>query len=164
MKQSGLRLPFGLAFSDLYERGGLVRIDSIFLDRLKASDPALYGRLVAARVDPLSLTAKQHSELIIEVGPHLDDFTGELFGIGPELGALQARHNELAPLYAVKRRFVQRKAIAGLSVEQATAIDGVAIERELEAFFQEPLTELGFARHVFRWLEAEAEHVEGLRL
>jgi NADPH-dependent glutamate synthase beta subunit-like oxidoreductase/NAD(P)H-flavin reductase len=162
--RSVLRLPFGLAFSDLYQREGLARIDGIFLDRLKARDPALYDRLVAARIDPSSLTAKQHSELIVEVGPHLDDFTGELFGIGAELSALQARHNELAPLYAVKRKFVQRKAIGGLSVEQASAIDGFAIGRELEAFLQEPLTEMGFARYVSRWLEAEGEHVEALRL
>ena len=31
---TGLRLPFGLAFSDLYERDGLMRLDREFLDYL----------------------------------------------------------------------------------------------------------------------------------
>ncbi|MCU1262612.1 MAG: pyridine nucleotide-disulfide oxidoreductase, partial [Bryobacterales bacterium] len=162
--RSGLRLPFGLAFPDLYQREGLVRIDAIFLDRLNAIDPALHDRLLNARMAPHALTPKQHSELIIEVGPHVDDFVGELFGIETELQELQERHNELAPIFAVKRKFVQRKAITGVSVEQATAIDGFAVGRELETFLQEPLTEMSFAKHVSRWLESESEHKEPLRL
>ena len=35
---------------------------------------------------------------------------------------------------------------------------------ELEAFLLAPLTERSFADHVDRWLEAEAEHAEPLRL
>src|ERR1700730_7113853 len=116
--RSGLRLPFGLAFPDLYQREGLVRIDAMFLDRLNAIDPALHDRLLNGRMAPGALTAKQHSELIIEIGPHVDDFVGELFGIETELRELQERHNELAPIFATKRKFVQRKAITGVSVEQ----------------------------------------------
>ena len=77
---------------------------------------------------------------------------GALFGIESELRDLQARHHELAPLYSVKRKFVQRKALTGYTPEKAAAIDGFAVAAELEAFLLEPLTERSFAEHVDRWL------------
>ena len=89
-------------------RDGLVRLDRTFLDYLKTGDPALCERLVAARENPSSSTRKQASELIIAVAPYLEDFIGQLFGIEADLRDLQARHHALAPLYAVKRKFVQR--------------------------------------------------------
>lgn len=160
----GLSLPFGFRLIDLYQREGLVRLDEIFLRQLRQSDSALRDRLIAARDNPASLTPKQHSELIIEVAPHLEDFIGHLFGIERELSRLQARHSELAPLYSVKRRFIQRKALTGYTEQRATEIDGFAIAAELEMLFQEPLTERSFANHVSKWLEAEAEHTQHLHL
>jgi NADPH-dependent glutamate synthase beta subunit-like oxidoreductase/NAD(P)H-flavin reductase len=143
---------------DLYTREGLVRLDARFLAHLEGASPDLHHRLLAARREPSELADKTRSELIIELAPHLEDFIGALFGIGPELAALQAQNNELAPLYAIKRKFVQRRAISGLTTEQASAIDGQAIADDLEKRFGEPLTELAFATHVSRWLEAESQH------
>jgi NADPH-dependent glutamate synthase beta subunit-like oxidoreductase/NAD(P)H-flavin reductase len=159
-----LTLSFGLAFEDLYAHEGLAKIDSIFLKELGETEPALAARLADARQDPAALAAKAASELIIEVAPHVEDFVGKLFGIGGELRELQARHHELAPLYAVKRKFVQRKALTGYTPEKAAAIDGDAVASELEAFLMCPLTERSYADHVDRWLAAEAEHAELLRL
>src|ERR1035441_6404696 len=85
-------LAFDVAFEDLYAREGLVRLDRTFLDYLKDRDPALYDRLLAARVSPASIAPKQASELIIAVAPHLEDFIGQLFGIEADLRDLQARH------------------------------------------------------------------------
>ncbi len=159
-----LTLSFGLAFEDLYAHEGLAKIDSIFLKDLDESAPELATRLSDARKEPATLAAKAASELIIEVAPHVEDFVGKLFGIGGELRDLQARHHELAPLYAVKRKFVQRKALTGYTPEKAAAIDGNAVASELEAFLMAPLTERSFADHVDKWLAAEAEHAEPLRL
>jgi NADPH-dependent glutamate synthase beta subunit-like oxidoreductase/NAD(P)H-flavin reductase len=159
-----LSLPFGLAFEDLYARAGLLKIDAAFLSELEASAPVLHARLLSARENPVSLAPKQYSELMIELAPHLEDFLGHLFGIEPELAALQRRHSELAPLYSVKRRFVQRKALTGFTVEKASEIDGFAVGVELETLMQEPLTEMSFANHVSRWLGAEAEHERHLQL
>jgi NADPH-dependent glutamate synthase beta subunit-like oxidoreductase/NAD(P)H-flavin reductase len=142
---------------DLYTRPGLVRLDAGFLAHLEGASPDLHHRLLAARREPSTHADKPGSELIIELAPHLEDFIGALFGIGPELAALQARNNELAPLYAIKRKFVQRRAISGMTAEQASAIDGEAIAADLEKRCGEPLTELAFAAHVSRWLEAEAQ-------
>ncbi len=159
-----LTLSFGLVFDDLSSHTGLARLDSIFLEQLAEANPALRDRLLAARTDESALTAKARAELIIELAPYAEDFVGVLFGIQPELTALQARHHELAPLYSVKRRFVQRKALTGYTPEKASAIDGAAIAAELETFLLEPLTERSFAAHVDRWLLAESTSTEPLRL
>jgi NADPH-dependent glutamate synthase beta subunit-like oxidoreductase/NAD(P)H-flavin reductase len=159
-----LSLSFGFSFEDLYRRDALVRLDDVFLSQLQEAAPDLHARLMAARQDPGSLAAKQSSELIIAVAPHLEDFIGKLFGIHKALHDLEARHHELAPLYAVKRKFIQKKALTGQTPEKASAIDGYAVAAELEAFTLEPLTERSFADHVSRWMEDEAAHAEALRL
>ena len=154
------RLGFGLQFEDLYAREGLLRLDQAFLKELLAADLNLHVQLLDARLNPGSRTAKQQSDLVIELAPHVEDFLGELFRISKEVEALEAAHNALAPLFAFKRKFIQKRAISGVSKEQAEAIDGRALARELEAIFGEPLTERSFSAHVAAWLENEAEHPE----
>ncbi len=114
--------------------------------------------MVDARKNPIAGTDKERSELIIALAPHVEDFVGELFGIGKEVEALQARHNALASFFAFKRKFIQKKAISGVTKEQADAIDGPALARELESLFGELLTEQSFFAHVSNWLENEASH------
>jgi NADPH-dependent glutamate synthase beta subunit-like oxidoreductase/NAD(P)H-flavin reductase len=157
-------LSFGLIFSDLFTHEGLSKLDAIFLSQLDESAPELRARLADARHDPAALSAKLRSELIVDLAPHVEDFVGTLFHINTQLRDLQARHHALAPLYAVKRKFVQRKALTGHTPEKASEIDGFAIAAELEAFMLTPLTERSFADHVARWLESEADHAEALRL
>jgi NADPH-dependent glutamate synthase beta subunit-like oxidoreductase/NAD(P)H-flavin reductase len=159
-----LTLSFGFGFGDLYNRDALVRLDAVFLSQLQESEPDLHSRLLLARENPPSLTLKQSSDLIVAIAPHLEDFIGRLFNIEKSLHELQAKHNELAPLYSVKRKFIQKKALTGYTPEKASLIDGFAIGAELEAFTLEPLTERSYADHVARWMENETEHVEALRL
>ncbi len=159
-----LALNFGFSFEDLYNQEALARLDQTFLADLKAADPALHDRLLAGRQDPGSLPRKAASELILDVAPHLENFIGRLFGISDEVETLRARHDELAPLYSVKRNFVQRKALTGVTKEAAAAIDGPAVREELERVFGEPLTELVYAEHVALWLKTEDQHKPELTL
>jgi len=163
-----LTLSFGFSFEDLYNRDALARLDGVFLNQLQESTPDLHSQLLAARHDQAqaeaSLTLKQKSELIIAVAPYLEDFIGRLFRIERPLRDLQAKHNELAPLYSVKRKFIQKKALTGYTPEKASLIDGYAIQAELEAFTLEPLTERSYADHVDRWMEDEPAHADALRL
>jgi NADPH-dependent glutamate synthase beta subunit-like oxidoreductase/NAD(P)H-flavin reductase len=152
-------LRFGLQFEDLYRREGLLHVDAAFLDQLLTSDPGVHAQLLDARANPQTRTAKEQSELVIALAPHVEDFLGDLFGITNEVQALQARHNEFAPFFAFKRKFIQKRAISGVTKEQAEAIDGPATARELEKIFSEPLTERSFFAHVSRWLEHETEHL-----
>ena len=159
-----LQLAFGFAFEDLYVREGLVRLDAEFCRHLQETDAAMFQTLTEARKDPGSFTRKQQSELMIALAPHLEDFVADLFGIAADVRALQAKHDALAPLYALKRRFIQKRAISGMTAEKAALFHGGALAADLESLFGEPLTEQSFVEHVSRWLDAESEHTEQLKI
>ena len=152
----------GLTFDHLYRREGLVALDRLFLSELKVGDPQLHDELIRARAGHAALTQKQEAALLLGLVPHLERFISRLFGIEAEVEALANRHHELAPLYAVKRQFVQRKAAHKYGPRDAANFDGLALELELEQSFGEPFTELAFARHVTRWQEDETANAPRL--
>jgi len=143
-----LRLHFGISFEELYARDGLVRLDAAFLQFVAQADAGLRSRLEAARAAPP--TGKDESELLIALAPHLEDFLARLFGIEAEAQALAARHHDLAPLYSVKRLFVQRRALHKVKPQDATP-DGYAFASELD-----------FARQVTEWQKDEAANAARL--
>ncbi len=159
-----LALRHGLRFTDLYRRDGLERLDAAFVAHIQARDVDLFNRLMSGRRDPVALEPKAESELLIDLAPHLEDFIANLFGIEGEVRALQARHQSLAPIYTVKRLFVQRRAVKGVTAQQAAAIDADTAQRDLEKLFGEPLTEESFARHVAPWMDDEAANRDSLDL
>jgi NADPH-dependent glutamate synthase beta subunit-like oxidoreductase/NAD(P)H-flavin reductase len=161
---SELRLGFAIGFRDLYDREALRALDGTFLTFLGEADSWLRSRLAAARAAPERLTGKDESELLIALAPHLDDFLARLFGIEAEVQALAARHHELAPLYSVKRLFVQRRALNRVKTEEAQNVDGAVAEQELAARFAEPFSELAYACHVTEWQKDEAANAEALEL
>src|ERR1700729_1245644 len=134
---SVLHLKRGFSFEDLYAREGLVRLDAAFLEHLGSADGALLERLQQARGG--GFTRKLESDLMIDLAPHVEDFLGDLFGIAADVRALQARHSALEPLYALKRKFVQKRAISGVTVEQASAIDCAGLAADLEGLIHGPL-------------------------
>ncbi len=153
-----LSLRFGLRFEDLYQRPGLLAIDAHFLSELRAADAGLADRLVSARQNPSAYDRKEQSELLVAVAPHLEDFIGDLFGIAAEVKAMQWQHNALAPLYTVKRKFVQKRALTGVKAEQAILLDGGALRADLEQKMGGEFTEELYADRVTHWLEAEADY------
>ena len=167
-----LNLDFGVQFSDLYTCEGLSKVDAAFLRELGACDTALHARLLAARRSPQEIDVKQESQLLIELAPHVDDFLGALFGVRAQLGALAEQHQSLAPLYEVKRQFVQRSAAKAYSAADAQALDGdnlgAEMTRRVGASPQDLREfELAFARAVQRWqadeVSASAELDSALR-
>ena len=164
-----LALKHGLSFADLYERDGLVRLDRAFVAHLAAAEVALHDRLMAARAAPDALDRKAESDLLVDLSPHLEDFIGELFGIAGEVRALQASHDKLAPLYSVKRLFVQRRAVKEVKEADALHLNGHKLAQELETLIGGPAAdfatrqgvlawELRYAEGVARWLDDEAAH------
>src|SRR5437879_12457342 len=143
-------LGLGVRFGELYEREGLVGLDQAFLRFLGEADTALHDRLLAARQNP---PVKDASALLVALAPHVEDFLPKLFGIEAQARALAEKHNELAPLYAVKRQFVQRRALH--KVKDTSGVDAVALEKQL---FGGPFTELQFAKKVSEGLHNEAAH------
>ena len=157
-------LKFGFSFDDFYRRDGLLRLDQVFLKELQQSDTAVHDRLTAARSSAEPLIAKDESALLLALAPHLDDFIGQLFGIAAEVSNLSEQHHKLAPLYSVKRLFVQRKAMHKYKPDAAAGINGEEVGKALEKHFGEPLTELVFARHITQWQQDEASHTDALEL
>ncbi|HEY9529930.1 MAG TPA: hypothetical protein VIQ55_00975, partial [Burkholderiales bacterium] len=143
-----MKLAFGIAFGDLYERAGLLRVDTAFLDFLGEADRPLRDRLLSSRTKPPA--GKEESDLLVALAPHVEDFLARLFGIEVEALALAAKHHELAPLYSVKRLFVQRRALHKVKLQDARP-DGF-----------EFTTELDFARQVTEWQKDEAGNAERL--
>src|SRR5258706_14884856 len=146
-----MQLGFGITSPDLYERAGLIRLDRAFVAYLGEADRSLADRLTAARAQPPAGNAQ--SELLVALAPHVEDFTAKLFRIEREAQALAERHNELAPLYSVKRQFVQRRALHKVKPADIEGFDAAAVAKDL---FGGPFTELEFARKVSRWLQDEA--------
>src|SRR6266404_5704975 len=152
-----MQLAFGITFPDLYERDGLIKLDAAFLAFLGEADRALADRLSAARASAPSGLAE--SQLLIALAPHVEDFIARLFGIEREARALAERHNELAPLYSVKRQFVQRRALHKVKPADLASFDAQAAASEL---FGGEFTELDFARTVTAWLTDEVAHAHPL--
>jgi NADPH-dependent glutamate synthase beta subunit-like oxidoreductase/NAD(P)H-flavin reductase len=159
-----LSLAFDLRFEDLYRRDGLARLDGCFVEFLKGRNTDLHNRLMAGRAAPEGVAGKDYSDLIVELAVELEDFIAALFGIARDVAALRSRHDALAPLYAVKRLFVQRRAAKKYSPEQAATFDGQALGAQLETLIGGGLTELRFAERVEAWMKAEAEHAAALDL
>jgi NADPH-dependent glutamate synthase beta subunit-like oxidoreductase/NAD(P)H-flavin reductase len=143
-----MKLGFDIEFNDLYAREGLVKLDGAFVAWLGETDAALRERLRAARREPLERRAE--SDLLVALAPHVEDFIARLFGIETEARSLAEKHNQLAPLYSVKRQFVQRRALHKVKPEDAKP-GGFEFSTELE-----------FARQVTAWLKDEAAHAQQL--
>jgi NADPH-dependent glutamate synthase beta subunit-like oxidoreductase/NAD(P)H-flavin reductase len=161
-----LRLAHGLDFADLYSVEGAARIDACFIEQLAHADATLAERLAAARRTPEALSAKDESALLIDLAAHLEDFLAGLFGIDDAVRALEARHHALAPLFAVKRQFVQRKAMNAWKADVASTFDGAALRAALDALIgahaDVAAFELAFARAITEWQRDEAANVEAL--
>jgi NADPH-dependent glutamate synthase beta subunit-like oxidoreductase/NAD(P)H-flavin reductase len=157
-----LTLDFGFGFADLYDRNALSRLDGVFLDELRAADTALADRLLAARAMPDTLADKDESELLIALGPHLEGFLAKLFRIEDATRELARRGNALAPLYEVKRLFVQRVAVKKFKPEEAETFDPAALAAAMGLKLDGPDDELGFAEHVLVWQANEANHAAQL--
>ena len=136
----------------------MLELDRQFLSALARDCAALHDELKRARAEPGALSSKQESGLLLALAPRVEAFIARLFGIEAEVAALTAAHQELGPLFGVKRQFVQRKAAHRHSPGDAAGFDGLALEGELERAFGEPFTELAFARHVSRWQQNEPAH------
>ena len=142
---SDVTFGFDLTIRDLYDRSGLIKLDAAFVQQLAKDDAELHNRLMAGRAAPDALAEKDHSQLLVDLAGPLDDFLSALFKIKGEVLALRQRHDALAPLYTVKRLFVQRRVAKGFTPEQVADFDLTALESEVTPLIGWPVDELRFA-------------------
>jgi NADPH-dependent glutamate synthase beta subunit-like oxidoreductase/NAD(P)H-flavin reductase len=144
--------PYGLGFSDLYDREGLVRLDAAFVAWLERENAGLHTLLMGARAAPDRLAAKDESNLLIDLARPLEDFIADLFGVGRQAATLRASHTRLGPLWDCKRLFVQRyvaRAIKPETVSSEPAVDVGVDLADIEAW------ELAYALKVQALLGSE---------
>ncbi len=149
-------LGFDARFSDLATRDGLMRLDRKFAAALEQSDASLHARLMAARAAPETLSAKEEASLLVDLGPVLDGFVADLFGITVQVSAIREATAALDPIHACKRLFVQRQAVR--AHPDPSGFDADGLRAILEGAMAAPLTELAFARHVMA--TEKTEHTE----
>ncbi|MBX7147275.1 MAG: FAD-dependent oxidoreductase [Alphaproteobacteria bacterium] len=161
---SKIILDFGLNFSDLYNRDGLITLDGHFVGYLKEYNLVLANRFLEARAKIETLPTLEESQLLIEVAPYLEDFIGKLFHIETELKTLSLSIQNLSPLYQCKRQFVQRQAVKAFTQEQAEQLDGKKLREELIPYLGIDFSELAFAIQVEEWEKGGEENNEKLDL
>ncbi len=159
-----LNRALGLTIEDLYRREGLTRLDEAFLEFLGSADADLKRRLLEGRSAPQILDPGGVSALMLALAPHLEDFLAQVFDIRAEARRLAAGHHALAPLYACKRQFVQRRAMRKFTPAEAESFDGEALEAQLLPWLGGVFDEVAFANSVARWEEAPEAHREALDL
>lgn len=96
-------------FTALQTPAGLARLDRAFLARLESTDAELHRRLAAYRAgdDPGPL---ERSNLLLALGPHLESFIADGFGIRAPVAALAEELLGHDPVWRFRREFVQRRA------------------------------------------------------
>ncbi len=161
-----LKLAFGIGFEDLYERAGLMKLDQAFREYLNERDAELDAAYAEARNERPE--SGDEAKLLMEVAAHLESFIGALFGISAELEALAGEHTKWTGFFAVKRQFVQRRAMKEVSAEDAVRLDGdglaEALREHLNFRITGPDDEFAFAAEIENWLEDAEANDEPLAL
>ena len=103
--------------------------DGRFDDFLRATDADLFARYERHQATPLRGPAE--SELLLEVGVHVSRFVGKLFGVGAELSRLRESAGRDAPIFRVKRDFVQRRVFKKGARERPHAADFAALDAQV---------------------------------
>lgn len=112
---TGHSLVLGLAgfeYADLHDPKRLADLTEVFYRGLESGDPALWRRFDDYRQtkgeghDPVTV-----SKLLVEVGAHLGDFIGRLFGVDEERATLERWTEAQTPIFRFKKEFVQRRVL-----------------------------------------------------
>ena len=95
-------------WNDLHDPLRLADLTRAFDDEVRAADRELSARYEAHRRGP-RLEGPAESELLIDLAGHLSRFVGKLFGVGGEQARLRGESGRDAPIFRVKREFIQRR-------------------------------------------------------
>lgn len=109
MQQPTLKLA-GFTFAELFRAPGLLRLDTVFLEKLNQENPLLHDNLLAYRHAKKSFTPLEVSELLLSVAPHLEQFLIRLFGIEEAAAIAEIRTTSNNPISEFKKYYVLRRA------------------------------------------------------
>src|SRR5439155_1463263 len=101
----------GFRSADLHDTRRLADLTRAFDDFLQEADSALFARYRAHREGSVPLRGPEESALLLETGAQVSRFLGRLFGVEEDLKRLREAAGREAPLFRVKRDFVQRRVL-----------------------------------------------------
>ena len=120
----------GFRQSDLHDVARLAELTRSFEEFLRAADAALFARYEAHRARPLR--GPEESELLIDLGGQLSRFVGQLFGVSAPLARLRESAGREAPLFRVKREFVQRRVFRKGAQQRPDVADFAALDAQVQ--------------------------------
>jgi NADPH-dependent glutamate synthase beta subunit-like oxidoreductase/NAD(P)H-flavin reductase len=118
----------GFRYADLHHTARLADLTRAFDDFLRAADAKLFARYDAHRAGSAPQRGPGESELLLEVGAQLSRFVGRLFGVEQDLQRLRDAAGRDAPIFRVKREFVQRRVFRKGAKDRPHASDFAALD------------------------------------
>ncbi|MGZ6125117.1 MAG: FAD-dependent oxidoreductase, partial [Myxococcales bacterium] len=122
----------GYRYADLHDARRLGDLTGAFDAFLKTADAALFSRYLAHREGSARLRGPEESELLLDLGGHLSRFVGWLFGVEKDLARLRDAAGRDAPLFRVKRDFIQRRVFKKGARDRPHADDFAALDAEVQ--------------------------------
>ena len=136
---TGWNFPLGIdgfRYADLNRVRRLMALYQAFRDDLRSADETLADRYDQACGD---VTQPADTELLIEVGRHLDAFIGRLFHIEAEVNELNRHTTEDRTVFEFKKRFLDRLILKTPPAAAELAAMNIA---ELEFRYRECVAEI----------------------
>ena len=122
----------GFRYSDLHDSSRLAQLTAAFDDFLRAEDGPLFSRYDAHRGGGAPLRGPEESELLLEVGAHLSRFVARLFNAEDDFAALRDAAGRDAPIFRVKREFVQRRVFKKGARDRPHADDFAGLDARVQ--------------------------------
>lgn len=116
-----LHLGFGFTYADLFDPPALARLDATFRAALGQADAALSARFEAYRATPSTVTGAAESQLLVEVGRHLEGFVCELFGVSDALGVYHRAADDERAVMRMKKDLWRKRGQKLLGADLAHA-------------------------------------------
>jgi NAD(P)H-flavin reductase/NADPH-dependent glutamate synthase beta subunit-like oxidoreductase len=102
----------GYSFADLHDPERLASLHERFCEELQAADPAFWSRWDAYRAAPEApRTPLEHSQLLIDMAPHVSRFVTRLFTIGAPAESIAESTRAQDDLFRFKIDFVRRRVL-----------------------------------------------------
>src|SRR5580704_4328582 len=102
----------GYSFADLHEPERLASLHDRFCEEVQVADAAFWARWAAYRAAPDAPRAPlEHSQLLIDMAPHVSRFITRLFTIDAPAGSIAESTRAQDDLFRFKVDFVRRRAL-----------------------------------------------------
>src|SRR3954470_24636244 len=121
----------GFRFADLHDPFRLAELTFAFDQFLREADAPLFARYQAHRDGTARLRGPAESELLIELGGQVSRFVARLFGVEKECAALRDAAGRDAPIFRVKREFVQRRVFRKGAKDRPHADELAALDAQV---------------------------------